>query len=121
MSIIGLDHIQIAMPKGEEEKTRHFYGQTLGFEEVDKPAEIRGRGGAWFQAGPVNLHVGVQEDFVPARKAHPGFLVESLSDMEAKLEAGGYEFAHEKQIKGYRRLFTEDPFGNRIELMEKLA
>jgi catechol 2,3-dioxygenase-like lactoylglutathione lyase family enzyme len=120
MKILSIDHIQIAMPVGEEAKARAFYVELLGFDEVPKPAELARRGGAWFQAGSVQLHLGVEADFRPARKAHPAFVVEDLNSLIAKIESAGYQTdTSQPPLDGYRRAHVFDPFGNRIELMEQ--
>ena len=113
MAIDGLDHIQIAMPAGGEEQARAFYAGRLGLTEIDKPEALRARGGCWFRGGGVELHLGVQADFTPATKAHPGFRVDDF-------EAAHAEFGGEidTKVEGVRRLFVDDPFGNRLELAE---
>ncbi|NJC99008.1 MAG: glyoxalase [Anaerolineales bacterium] len=121
MKIIGIDHIQIAMPAGEEEKARAFYTNILGFTEIPKPPELAKRGGAWFQSENVQLHLGVETDFRPARKAHPAFLVDDLDALISKVQTVGYEIdTSQPPLDGYRRAHVFDPFGNRIELMQKL-
>lgn len=121
MTIQSIDHVQIAMPAGEEDKARAFYVQALGFTEIPKPAELAKRGGAWFQAQSVHLHLGVEADFRPARKAHPAFLVTDLDSLLAKVLEAGYETdTSQPPLDGYKRAHVFDPFGNRIELMEKL-
>ena len=121
MTILSIDHVQITMPAGEEDRARAFYVGVLGFAEIPKPAELAKRGGAWFQSGNVQLHLGVEGDFRPARKAHPAFLVSDLEALLAKVEAAGYETdASQPPLDGYKRVHVFDPFGNRIELMEKL-
>lgn len=121
MKIVSIDHVQIAMPAGEEERARAFYIELLGFTEIPKPAELAKRGGAWFQSGNVQLHLGVEADFRPARKAHPAFVVQDLATLIAAVQAAGYETdTSQPPLDGYRRAHVFDPFGNRIELMEKL-
>lgn len=121
MPIKAIDHIQLAMPQGEEESVRAFYVGLLGFTEVPKPAQLAGRGGAWFESGAVQLHIGVESDFRPARKAHPAFLVDDLPALLSRLEAGGVAITRDVPLDGYDRAHIADPFGNRIELMQKLA
>jgi catechol 2,3-dioxygenase-like lactoylglutathione lyase family enzyme len=116
--IRGLDHVQLAMPAGQEEAARQFYGKVLGLTEVSKPAALAGRGGVWFEGGALRLHMGVDPDFRPARKAHPALLVENLDALTAHLEMSGIEIKHDAPIEGFRRIFVSDPFGNRIELLE---
>ena len=121
MTILSIDHVQIAMPVGEEEKARGFYVTVLGFQEILKPAELAKRGGAWFQSQNVQLHLGVEADFKPARKAHPAFIVNDLDGLIAKVQAAGYETdTSQPPLQEYKRAHVFDPFGNRIELMETL-
>lgn len=119
MGIIALDHVQMTMPAGQEDAARAFFIGLLGFTEVEKPASLQGRGGAWFTAGSVNLHVGVEDPFTPNKKAHPAFLFDSLQETVDRLAAAGAVLKDDKPLPGYIRKFTEDPFGNRIELMQK--
>ncbi len=121
MAILSIDHIQIAMPPGEEEKARLFYIGLLGFVEIPKPAELARRGGVWFQQGRVQVHLGVEKDFRAARKAHPAFLVDDLDPLVTKVRTAGYETdTSQPPVEGYKRTHVFDPFGNRIELMEKI-
>jgi catechol 2,3-dioxygenase-like lactoylglutathione lyase family enzyme len=120
MTIISIDHIQIAIPPAGEEKARGFYINVLGFTEIPKPAELVKRGGAWFQVGNVQLHLGVEVDFRPARKAHPAFLVDDLDQLVKQAQSHGFEVdTSQPPLDGYKRAHVFDPFGNRIELMEK--
>jgi len=122
MKILSIDHIQIAMPPGEEAKARAFYVNVLGFTEIPKPPELAKRGGAWFESGTTQLHLGVEPDFRPARKAHPAFVVDDLDTLLAKIQAAGFEVdASQPALDEYKRAHVFDPFGNRIELMEKLG
>lgn len=121
MRILSIDHIQIAMPGGEEEKARTFYVELLGFTEIPKPPELAKRGGAWFQAGDIQLHLGVEIDFRPARKAHPAFVVQDLETLITNVKNAGYDVdTFQPPLDGYKRAHVFDPFGNLIELMEKL-
>ena len=121
MKILSIDHVQLAMPAGEEEKARAFYTDLLGFTEIPKPPDLAKRGGAWFEAGAVQLHLGVETDFRPARKAHPAFLVDELEALIVRVQEAGYETdTSQPPLDGYKRAHVFDPFGNRIELMEKL-
>ena len=121
MTILSIDHVQIAMPAGEEQKARAFYVDVLGFIEIPKPAELAKRGGAWFQSERVQVHLGVEADFKPARKAHPAFIVSDLAALIVKVQAAGYDTdTSQPPLDGYKRAHVFDPFGNRIELMEKL-
>ena len=121
MAILGVDHIQLAIPVGGEEKARGFFVGVLGFREIPKPLELGKRGGAWFEAGSVQLHLGVETDFRPARKAHPAFLVDDLDQSIANIQSAGFETdTTQPPLDGYKRAHVFDPFGNRIELMEKV-
>ena len=120
MAIIGLDHVLLAMPEGGEDAARIFYAGLLGLAEIAKPAQLSPKG-CWFTGGTLQLHLGVEQDFAPARKAHPALLVDDLSGLRARLEAAGCPIREDTPIEGYNRCFTQDPFGNRIELMERLA
>jgi catechol 2,3-dioxygenase-like lactoylglutathione lyase family enzyme len=118
MAITGIDHVQVAAPPGCEAAARAFYGVLLGLEELPKPAPLAARGGCWFRAGSAELHVGVEEPFVPARKAHPGFTVADLDELAARLQAAGIEVARDDSIPGTNRFHTADPFGNRLEFRQ---
>jgi catechol 2,3-dioxygenase-like lactoylglutathione lyase family enzyme len=120
MKIIGIDHIQIAIPRSGEGKAREFYADVLGLEELPKPLELAGRGGVWFRCGSQQLHLGVEEDFRPARKAHPGLLVENIEALINSLRNAGYEPVQGENPVNIRRIFVSDPFGNRIELLERI-
>jgi len=116
--IHGLDHVQLAMPPGEEEAACRFYRDVLGLTEVPKPANLAARGGVWFKGGALRLHLGVERDFRAARKAHPALLVEHLPALIARLERAGVAVTTDEPMEGYRRVYVADPFGNRIELLE---
>ena len=116
--IVGLDHIQLAMPPGGEATACEFYGRLLGLRQVPKPTSLANRGGAWFESDNLQLHLGVEEDFRPARKAHPAFLVADLGRLTATLSAAGYDVRDDTEIVSVRRAFTSDPFENRIELIQ---
>jgi catechol 2,3-dioxygenase-like lactoylglutathione lyase family enzyme len=118
MRVRRLDHVLLAMPAGREGEARQFYQGVLGIPEATKPAGLAARGGCWFEDGELKIHLGVEKDFVPARKAHPAFIVDDLAGLEAALKAAGYPVAHDEPLAGYDRLFVNDPFGNRIELMQ---
>ncbi|MFL9864682.1 glyoxalase [Paraburkholderia fungorum] len=118
MPVVGIDHIQLAMPAGEEAAARYFFGDILGLRELPKPPELAARGGVWFACGTVQLHLGVAKDFTPARKAHPGFIVDQLAPIVASLSAAGHDVKSDTPTQGFTRVFTADPFGNRIELLE---
>jgi catechol 2,3-dioxygenase-like lactoylglutathione lyase family enzyme len=121
MTVLSIDHVQLAMPVGEEDLARAFYVNVLGFIEVPKPPELAKRGGAWFESGKVQLHLGVELDFHPARKAHPAFIVDDLEGIITKVEQAHYKTdTTQPPLDGYKRAHIFDPFGNRIELMQKL-
>ncbi|MFT3890333.1 MAG: hypothetical protein QM730_01760 [Anaerolineales bacterium] len=121
MTILSIDHVQLAMPIGEEDVARAFYVSVLEFIEVPKPAELAKRGGAWFESKNVHLHLGVELDFRPAQKAHPAFIVDNLDATITKVERAHYKTdTSQPPLDGYKRAHVFDPFGNRIELMEKL-
>jgi len=117
MTLRTLDHIQLAMPRGRETEARAFYSALLGLPEVAKPPELAKRGGAWFERGALRVHLGVEEDFRPARKAHPAFVVDDLAALAERLKAAGYPVTPDDQGDPRPRFFTADPFGNRIELI----
>lgn len=119
--VVALDHIQLAMPPGREAEARAFYTGILGLPEIPKPPELAKRGGCWFERGALKVHLGVEKDFRPARKAHPAFRVQRLAALVVALEAAGHRIARDEPLPGYDRIFTDDPFGNRIELMEPLV
>lgn len=119
-AIKGLDHLQLAMPKGCEDRARAFYSDLLGLREVTKPAVLAGRGGVWFEGPDLQLHLGVDPDFMPAKKAHPAFIVDDLAAFRIRLQAAGHATVDGEALSGYHRCHTHDPFGNRIELMERL-
>jgi catechol 2,3-dioxygenase-like lactoylglutathione lyase family enzyme len=118
MRVRRLDHVLLAMPAGREAEAREFYQGILGIPEAVKPSELAARGGCWFEDGELKVHLGVEKNFAPARKAHPAFLVDDLAGLTAALINAGYAIAHDKPLEGYDRIFVDDPFGNRIELME---
>jgi catechol 2,3-dioxygenase-like lactoylglutathione lyase family enzyme len=113
----ALDHVQLAMPAGAEETARRFYSGLLGMIEIAKPAELVKQGGAWFSSGPVNIHLGVESEFRPAAKAHPGLVCADYDGLLRALEQAGVTIKPDKRIPGVRRCHIFDPFGNRIELI----
>jgi catechol 2,3-dioxygenase-like lactoylglutathione lyase family enzyme len=119
MPIVALDHVQLAMPAGGEASARRFYGEVLGLEEIPKPAALAGRGGAWFRGGSVELHLGVEDDFRPARKAHPALRVRGLSGLIRRCVDAGHPVERAVPVPGVERVHVHDPFGNRIELIER--
>jgi catechol 2,3-dioxygenase-like lactoylglutathione lyase family enzyme len=118
MSVLGIDHILLAMPAGAEEKARAFYSGVLQLQEKVKPAALAARGGAWFTNGTIEVHLGVEKDFRPARKAHPAFVVRDLAGFIDRARQQGCEIADDEPLPGYERIFIYDPFGNRLELIE---
>jgi catechol 2,3-dioxygenase-like lactoylglutathione lyase family enzyme len=119
--VVGIEHVQLAMPPGGEGRAREFYCALLGIPEVPKPPELAGRGGAWFESGDLKIHLGVEHDFRAARKAHPALLVEGLADLVRVLRRHGYPIVDDEPLERFSRVYVSDPFGNRIELMEPLA
>ena len=119
MHLVQIDHIQLAMPEGGEDEARQFYQGLLGLEERQKPDNLKKRGGCWFETGGIRVHLGVEKDFRPACKAHPAFLVQNLAELVARLAKAGVIARHDEPLPGYSRVYIDDPFGNRIELMEK--
>jgi catechol 2,3-dioxygenase-like lactoylglutathione lyase family enzyme len=120
MQITGIEHVQLSMPPGEEQRAREFYSGVLGLPEVPKPPELAKRGGAWFENKFLKIHLGVEVDFRPARKAHPALLVEDLRTLVTALRDKGYVVVDDDALEGFTRVYVSDPFGNRIELMERL-
>ena len=112
---VGIDHVQVAIPVGSDDAARAFYADVLGLAEVPKPAAMAARGGAWFESGEVRVHVGVEDPFVPAQKAHPALAMHGLA---AFVAASGLDATWNDEIAGVVRCHVFDPFGNRIELIE---
>lgn len=120
MRIYGLHHVQLAMPPEQEDACREFYSGVLGLSEVAKPAHLAVRGGVWFESGDLRVHLGVEKDFRPARKAHPAFLVDDLESMIRRCRAAGVEIVEDQPLAGFDRVYVYDPFGNSIELMQPI-
>ena len=118
MTIVGIDHVQLAMPAGREEEARAFYSSLLGLPEVPKPEDLAKRGGVWFESSQVKIHLGVDREFRPARKAHPALLVRDLGLLVDRLRAAGVA-VDDEPLSGWERVYVTDPFGNRLELMER--
>lgn len=116
--MFGLHHVQLAMPTGEEAMARRFFGGVLDMQEVEKPPELARRGGVWFRKGDLELHLGVEEDFRPARKAHPGIITDDLDGLAERLAASGIEVRPDDALPGFRRFYIDDCFGNRLEFLE---
>lgn len=120
MAIVGLDHVQVSITPGGEEAARRFYGEVLGMPEVPKPDTLAGRGGVWFACGGQQLHCGVEERVAPSRR-HPALRTDDLDALRARLEAAGFPIRTDADLPGYRRFFTEDPFGNRVECLQPVG
>ncbi|MBN8485113.1 MAG: glyoxalase [Sphingomonadales bacterium] len=116
--LVALDHVQLAMPAGGEDAARGFYTGLLGLPEVAKPPALAMRGGCWFESAEVKLHLGVEADFRAARKAHPALLVDDLDALAALLTAAGHAVSPDEMLPGTQRCYVDDPFGNRIELIQ---
>jgi catechol 2,3-dioxygenase-like lactoylglutathione lyase family enzyme len=116
--VTRIDHIQIAAPEGCEAVARDFYGALLGMKEIEKPALLRARGGCWFECGDRQMHIGVEKNFAPAKKAHPAFAVADLDELRRALTARGIAVIDDDTVPGRRRFYAEDPWGNRLEFVE---
>lgn len=121
VGLAAFDHVQLAAPPGSEDRLRTYYTEVLGMTEIPKPPVLAARGGCWFAAGPVQLHLGVEEDFRPARKAHPGLRVTGIEAYASRLEERGAEVVWDDDLPGHRRFSSQDPVGNRLEFLEPLA
>ena len=121
MRVRGIDHVQLAMPAGGEDEARAFYGALLGLAEQPKPPDLAARGGCWFGSEGVQLHLGVEDGFRPARKAHPALLVDDLPALVRRLRDAGVEVVDDEPLPGFERVYAADPFGNRLELLEPRA
>jgi catechol 2,3-dioxygenase-like lactoylglutathione lyase family enzyme len=120
MRLTRIDHVQLAMPAGEEASARAFYTELLGIPETPKPPHLAVRGGCWFEDDELKIHLGVEADFRPARKAHPALIVSGLRALVTRLEGAGVKVRDDEPLEGYDRVYVDDPFGNRIELMEPI-
>lgn len=114
----AIDHIQLAAPKGGEDKARGFFVNILGFEEIEKPKLLRKNGGVWFTAGTIQLHIGMEEEFIPAKKAHPAFHVTNIDGLKEYLKSQDVEYMDDYRLPGANRFYMNDPFGNRLEFLE---
>jgi predicted enzyme related to lactoylglutathione lyase len=121
MKVYAIEHVQLAMPPNGEESARSFYIGVLGLTEKPKPPRLAERGGVWFEQGELKIHLGVESDFRPAKKAHPALLVEGLDELISRCEQAGAQVVSDEPLDGFRRAYVNDPFGNRIELMEPMA
>ena len=120
MTLETIDHAQVAIPRGGEERARAFYDQLLGLPEQPKPAELARRGGCWFESEVVKLHCGVEEPFSPAKKAHIAFRVDDVAGLAARAKGAGYEVVDDDLLPGHERIYIYDPFGNRLEFLKPL-
>lgn len=118
MSVFGIAHVQLAIAPGGEEAARAFYNGLLGLRELPKPAVLQDRGGIWFQCGMQEIHCGVEDPIAPTRR-HPAFLIDNLDELKATLESAGFATESDRQLPGYRRFYALDPFGNRLEFLER--
>ncbi|MCY4517851.1 MAG: VOC family protein [Acidimicrobiaceae bacterium] len=121
MSVVGIDHVQLAMPSGREAEAQAFYEGLLGVQRVPKPPHLEVRGGCWFESDTVKIHLGVEDPFRPARKAHPALIVDGLAALVERLQAAGVTVRDDEPLEGHHRVYVDDPFGNRLELMEPSA
>ena len=120
MHVLGIDHVQLAMPASREADAIAFYEGLLGIPQVPKPPHLAARGGCWFERGALKVHLGVDRDFRPATKAHPALLVRDVRSLAAELAAAGCRVVDDEPLEGYDRVYVDDPFGNRIELLQPL-
>ena len=120
MMLEAIDHVQLAMPPGEEEAARGFYAALLGLPEQPKPPELAKRGGCWFESDTVKVHLGVEEPFRPARKAHIAFKVGDVASLAARAREAGFEVVDDEALPGHERIYVYDPFGNRLEFLRPL-
>jgi len=118
VAVERIEHVQLAMPPGGEARASEFYAGLLGIPEVPKPPHLAARGGCWFQRGELKLHLGVEQDFRPAKKAHAALLVSDLASLVSRLRVAGVEIVDDEPLAGYERCYVYDPFGNRLELMD---
>jgi catechol 2,3-dioxygenase-like lactoylglutathione lyase family enzyme len=118
MLVIDIDHVQIAAPKGCEAQARFFFGNLLGLTEIEKPEPLRARGGCWFRVGARELHIGIEDPFRPATKAHPAFSVSGIEPMFTALQKAGVQVIWDDALGGIRRFYASDPWGNRLEFTE---
>lgn len=121
MTIQAFEHVQLAMPRGREDEAIAFYRGVLGLHVVPKPEHLAVRGGCWFENDSVKVHLGVTDDFVPAKKAHPAFLVADLNEFKSIFEQHGIEIVVDQPLEGFDRCYVHDPFGNRIELLQRVT
>jgi catechol 2,3-dioxygenase-like lactoylglutathione lyase family enzyme len=115
--VTAIHHVQLAMPAGAEDRADAFYAGVLGMPRIPKPPELERRGGCWFGGDGFEVHLGVEAPFTPARKAHPAFVVDDLDAVQAALASAGFDVVEDTQLEGFERVYTSDPFGNRIEIL----
>ncbi len=120
MTLQAIDHVQAAMPAGEEDKARAFYRDLLGLPEQPKPAALAKRGGCWFESAAVKVHLGVETPFTPARKAHIAFRVNNVAELASRARAAGYQVIKNEELPGFERVYIYDPFGNRLEFLRPI-
>lgn len=116
--MLSLHHVQLAIPVGGEERARAFYGDVLSMHELTKPPVLAARGGCWFRRGALEIHLGVEDPFIPARKAHPGILTDDLDGLNERLLAAGHTPVEDANFPGHRRFYVDDCFGNRLEFLQ---
>ncbi|MEI4769892.1 VOC family protein [Psychrobacillus sp. FJAT-51614] len=114
----SIDHVQLAAPKGSEPIARQFFDGVLGFKEIEKPEALKKKGGVWFEFGTYQIHIGIEEPFAPAKKAHPAFQIENLEALKEHLTKNEVTFLVDHELPGANRIYVHDPFGNRIEILE---
>lgn len=117
MLVPRIHHVQVAMPAGREDEARRFYGDLLSFPEIAKPGTLAGRGGVWFQTGNLQLHLGVDPDFRPATKAHIAYEVDDIASVRTRLDEAGFAVTEDDLLPGFERLYVNDPFENRVEIL----
>lgn len=117
-NFIAIDHVQLAAPRGSEQTAKKFYAEILGFTEIEKPAELKKRGGCWFQNGKIQIHIGIEEPFLPAKKAHPAFEVRNLESLKERFTHYQMKWTEDGKLPGAARIYATDPFGNRLEFLE---
>ncbi|HEY5072366.1 MAG TPA: VOC family protein [Caulobacteraceae bacterium] len=120
MTIQAIDHVQLAIPRGGEARARAFWTGLLGLGEAPKPAGLAGRGGCWFEGAGLKVHMGVDDDFRAARKAHVAFKVDNVAQLAQRARAVGFEVVDDLALEGHERVFIFDPFGNRLEFLQPL-
>lgn len=117
-SFQGIDHVQLAAPAGCDEQARRFFSDILGMEEIEKPDALKPNGGVWFRCGSHQLHIGVDNNFTPATKAHPAIHVQNLAALKQQIMSKGIPVKDDERLPGAERFYVDDPFGNRLEFLE---